>query len=340
MEYFKLDLQMFADEGGAAAAAPEAGTAPADPGAAGSEPADPSITTGDTLGDGTKVPSAKVAAALERQMKKHPELRAKYAGQATPADPAAAEGRPGAEPAGKSIEERWEEAKKGEFADLYGRDVQGAIKERFKNQADANEKLNSLEPMLKVLRERAGVESNEDLVKQVMDDDSLYEDAANEAGMTIPAYKQFMQMKAENEAIKAKEEQDIKDRMLDNHIRGLFEQGQKMKEKYPDFDLNKELKNEKFFRLTSPGVNVSVEDAYFAVHHKELAPQMMAYGMQRARVQMGQTLQAQQRRPAEGAMRSQGTAAAEMKIDPSKLTRKEREEIKRQVHMRKRVSFD
>ena len=93
-------------------------------------------------------------------------------------------------------------------------------------------------------------------------------------------------------------------------------------------------------RLTSPEGGLSVEDAFFAVHHRELAPQMMAYGMERAKQQLGQTIQAQRKRPAEGAMRAQGQPAGEMHIDPRQLTKQERAEIKRQVRMGRRVSFD
>ena len=343
MEYTELDLQMFAEEAGETAAA-ETAAAPAESTAAVETPAEV-VNAGDTLGDGTKVPSARVAAALQKQMARHPNLKNVYKAQGAAANPQAVEqavagdqdGAPAGEP---TIEERWEAAKKGEFAEMYGRDVQNAIKDRFKNQTDANEKLNAMEPMLKVLRERTGVATNEDLVKHVMDDDSLYEEAANEAGMTIPAYKQFMQMKAERDAAQAREQEDQRKVMIENHFRNLVQQGEELKKKFPNFDLQKELQNPAFFRMTQPGVGLRVEDAYFAVHHNELAPQMMAYGMQRAKTQMGQTLQAQQKRPQEGAMRPQGQAAEVMKIDPSKMTRKEREEIRRQVRIGKRVSFD
>ena len=335
MGYLKLDLQMFAGEG-EEAAAPE--PAAAESTAAEDIQPETPVMQGDTLGDGTKIPSARVAAALEKQMRKHPELRDVYGKPAQPA--AEAQAAQEAAPAEKTIEERWEEAKKGEFADLYGQDVQNAIRDRFKNQTDANAKLNEMEPMLKVLRERAGVQSNEDLIKKVMDDDSLYEEAANEAGMTIPAYKQFMQLKAENEAAKKQAEEDQRNEMIRNHLKSLVQQGEELKKIYPAFDLQKELKDPRFVRLTGPEVNIRVEDAFYAIHHKELAPQMMQYGMQRARTQMGQTLQAQSKRPAEGAMRQQGQAAAEMKLDPSRMTRAEREQIKRQVRLGKRVSFD
>lgn len=333
MKYITLDLQMFA-EGEGESAAPEAST---DAGSAPAAEGDVSapVVQGDTLGDGTKVQSARVAAALERQMKKHPNLRGVYNRQDAPdaVQPAAA-------PQERSIEERWEEVKKGEFADLYGNDVRKAVTERFKNQTDANEKLNAMEPMLKVLRERAGVETNEDLIKRVMDDDSLYEEAANEAGMTVPAYKQFMQLKAERDAAEEREKQTMQQQMLINHARSLAQQSEKFRETFPNFNLSEELKNPQFARLTSPEIRMSVEDAYYAIHHKEIGPQMMAYGMNRARQQMGQTLQAQQKRPTEGAMRQQGNAAAEVKVNPARLQRPEREEIKRRVRMGEKISFD
>ena len=334
---FKLNLQMFAEQ----AAAPAAGGAEGAPAGGGAETAAAETVTatqanvGDTLADGSRVTDARVAAALNKQMRKHPELRAVY-GQ-TEQQPAemATEA-----PAEKTAEERWEEAKKGEFAEFYGRDVQSAVQNRFKNQQDVGQQLNALEPMLKVLRDRAGVASNEDLIKAVMDDDSLYEEEANAKGMTIPAYKEFMQMQQQLQETQKREQENIRDAQLRQHFDNLQQQAEAMRQNYPDFDLQKELENPYFMRMTSPEGGISVEDAYFAIHHRELAPQMMAYGMQRAKQQMGQTLQAQGQRPAEGAMRNKGQPAAEVRLDPRQMTRKEREAIKRQVFLGKKVSFD
>ena len=298
---FRLNLQMFAD--GEAAGAPQAAGAES-AAAETAAPAEPiSISAGDSLPNGTRVQSSQVAAAMNRQMKRHPELRGVY-GRANRETQEAAE--QGAEAAEKTIEQRWDEAKRGEFAELYGKDVQNAIKDRFKNQADASEALKKMEPMLKVLRERAGVETDDELIHHVMDDDSLYEEAANEAGMTVAAYRQFMEIKQQRDEMQQKEQENIQDQMLREHFGKLSQQAEAMRQSYPNFDLQEELKDPNFLRLTSPDVGLSVEDAFFAVHHKELAPQMMAYGMQRAKQQMGQTLQAQRNRPAEGAMRSQG----------------------------------
>lgn len=340
MKRIVMDLQFFADESGAAAAAPEAGgeiaAASEQTAVTGTEESGP-IRAGDTLPDGTKVPSARVAAELERQMKRHPELRKVYGqggAQKQAAQPAA--GQPEQEAAEPTIQEKWEAAKKGEFKDLYGQDVQNAIRDRFKNQADLQGQLDSIQPMLDALMKKAGVESVEELSDLIMNDDSLYEEEAEEAGMTVERYKQFKALQEEHDR-RAQEDAESQERALWNdHFQRMAEQAERMKQTFPDFDLQREMENETFRRLTHPSVGVSVEDAYYTIHRNELGPQIMAYGMNRAREQMGQTIQAQRARPAEGAMHSQQSVAADVKVDFSKLSRKERDEYRRLVHAGKK----
>ena len=252
----KLNLQQFAEEGGAAAA-PAAGGETATT-AAGTEvtaeAAQPAVNAGETLPDGTRVQNARVAAALENQMKRHPELRGVY-GKAQPTPPAQGTEQPEPE---KTAEDRWNEAKKGEFAEFYGRDVQAAIRDRFKNAQDTQAQIDKLEQMLKVLRDRAGVSSNDELIQQVMDDDSLYEDEANARGMTIPAYRQMKELEDRMHAMQEAEAQRQEDARVQQHFRQLEQQAEKMKEIYPDFDLQKELADRRFFRLTSPEGGLSI----------------------------------------------------------------------------------
>ena len=342
MKRIVMDLQFFADETGAAAAAPETGgeTAAVSENAAvtGTEQSAP-IREGDTLPDGTKVPSARVAAELERQMKRHPELRKVYGqpaqGQQAEAQAAPAQGAAGNQPE-DTIQARWEAAKKGEFKDLYGQDVQNAIRDRFKNQKDLQGQIDAIQPMLDVLMDKAGVESVEELSDLIMNDDSLYEDEAEEAGMTVERYKQFKALQDEHDRREQEDAENEERAFWADHFDKLTRDAEALKQTFPNFDLSAEMENETFRRLTMPGSGVSLEDAYYTIHRKELGPQIMAYGMNRARQQMGQTIQAQRARPAEGAMRGQGSVAADMKVDFSKLSRKERDEYRRLVHAGKK----
>ena len=269
-------------------------------------------------------------------MKRHPELRKVYgqAGQQQANQPE--NGQPEQQPQEMTIQEKWEAAKKGEFKELYGQDVQNAIKDRFKNQDDARQQLDGMQPMLQALMKKAGVDSVEELSALVLDDDSLYEEEAEERGMTVEAYKQFKALQDEHDRREAQDRENQERMFWQAHFNKLAQQAEELKKTFPNFDLQAEMQNETFRRLTAPNSGVSLEDAYFTIHRRELEPQMMAYGMNRAREQMGQTIQAQRARPAEGAMSSKTQVAADMKVDFSRLSRKERDEYRRQVHSGKK----
>ena len=339
MDLNVMNLQLFAEEGAAAAPAgggAEGGTA-AVPAAA--EPT--SYSAGDTLPDGTQVANARVAAALNRQMKRHPEMRGAY-GQAPIAQQPAAqpqqapEAQQAAEP---SADDRWTELKKGEYKEQYARDVQAAIRDRFKNQEDLQGRLDAMQPMLDVLMKKTGTQSVEELAKLVAEDDSIYEEEAEAAGMPVAQYKEMMRLQKEHDAAVASEKKMREQIEIRNRFGELHQQGEELKQMFPDFDLMKEMENEAFRNMTMSG-QLSVKQADYALHGEELTPQLMAYGMQRARTQMGQTIQATGKRPAEGAMSGRTTAAAEPKLNPATMTRKEREMYKKMARRGVDVSFD
>ena len=339
-DYAFMNLQLFA-EGEGAPAAPEAAPAAADTGTAAETGIQ--MNAGDQLANGTKIPNAQVAAALNRQMKRHPELRERYQGK--PKAPAAQQvqqqAEAGQQPDGEpSLEDRWNELRNGEYKELYGRDVQAAIRDRFKNQDDSAAKLTAMQPMLNALMKKAGVESVEELQNIVLDDDSLYEEDAEAMGMPVEAYKQFKKLQDEHDQAIKQQQQSIEQQQIREHIAGLVRQAEEFRQTFPGFDFDKEIQNPTFRKLTSPEVGLKVADAYFAIHRDELTPQLMGYGMQKARQQMSQTLQAQAARPAEGAMRPGAQQTADVKINPKTMTRQEREAIKRRVRLGEVVSFD
>ena len=316
-DIFKMDLRLFGDGAGAgAAAAGGAGTGDGGEAAA--------VTPG-TLADGTVVDN-RLAARMEEQARKRRSRGEKPAPvQAIKAEPQAAAEQPAEEKAAPSLEDEWIEAKKGKYRDLYAADVQNAIKDRFKNQADANERLGAVQPVMDALIHRYGTDNTEELIKAIQDDDSLIEEEAEEAGMTVEGYRTFKEMQAENQRMKAQEEAAAEEQMLRQHFQKLAMQAEEMKKIFPGFDLKAELENETFRRLVAPNSGLDVHAAYYAVHHAELEPQAMAYGFQRAQQQISQTLQSNQARPVEGALK-QGRPA-DVAVDPRRMTREDRQKL-------------
>ena len=328
MAKFFMDLHLL--EGGAGA-----GAAPA----AGGEGGDTAAVTPGVLEDGTQV-DTRLAARMEAQAKRRaargeavpthaaPQKQAE-AQKGQPAQPA----QPQAEqfqqkPAAPSLDEEWSEAKKGKFKDQWSRDVQAAIQDRFKNQRDANETLAKLQPALNALAKQRGINEGDldGLINSIVDDDSLYEEAAEEAGMTVEGYKLYQKMEAENARLKAQEQAEQQNMFFRQHLQGLARQAEELKQIYPDFNLMEELKNETFRRLTAPNSGLSVKDAFYAIHHDQLEPQAMAYGIQRATQQISQTLQANRSRPTEGALQK-GAQASDIAIDARSMTREQRQQL-------------
>ena len=329
MAIYRMTLKLFEGDGAGAGAAPAAGPAGEN---AGNEAA---VVTPGVLDDGTQV-DARLAARMEQQARKRKsrgEAPVKQAAQAAiqPQENAPAEEAP-------DLDAEWAEAKK-KFKDQYGRDVKAAVDDRFKNQKDANAELGKVMPAIRALAQKLGLDENDTdgVVNTILDDDSLYEEAAEAAGMTVEGYKNFKAMEEENERWKAKEAQEQEQMFFRQHFQNLAMQGEELKQRFPDFDLRKEMENETFRRLTAPNSGLTLEAAYYAVHHAELEPQAMAYGIQRARTQMSQTLQANRARPVEGAMK-QGQPA-NVAIDPRSMTREQRQQLKERARRGERIEF-
>lgn len=333
MRKWRLNLRIF--EGGAGAAGG---------GAAGGAGGSAEGTTGEAgqdavqiLNDGTRV-DHRLAERMERQRKRRPA--AGGAGAADSNAEAGAEGQNVQPQAAevKTPDEEFDELIKGKYAQQYQQRFQNAISERFKNQADLQGQLNGLKPMLDALAKQHGIEAGDydALSKTILDDDSLYEDEAEEAGMTVEAYKSYKRLKDHADEMDARAKQAAEEEGFRNHLQHLAAQGEQMKTVFPDFDLMRELQNPAFRRMTSPDVGLSVEEAYYAVHRNELAPQTMAAGVQIARQRISQSLQANAARPNEGAMQG-NTAAADVHISPRNMTRAQREALKERVRRGERI---
>ena len=89
-----------------------------------------------------------------------------------------------------------------------------------------------------------------------------------------------------------RQEQEI---VMRQHFSTLEQQGEAMKEQFPAFDLKAELADPMFVKLTSPMVGLSVEDAYYALHHEQIT----AAGAQAAAEMLGNSVKAGKAMPLE-----------------------------------------
>jgi len=218
----------------------------------------------------------------------------------------------------------------------YNKQMQAVVQSRLKSAKGAEEALAKLTPALELLARKHKLDpSNMDyeaLTKAISDDDSYYEDKALQMGTSVETAKKIDQQERDTARQKKAEELSIQEQKIRNHFTGLEQQALEMKKIVPNFDLQTELKNPAFLRMTSPNVGISVRDAYYAVHHDEMQAAAMQATAKATAQNISNNIQARQRRPDENGISGQAPSATT--FDYSKASREQREAFKKDLRAR------
>lgn len=220
---------------------------------------------------------------------------------------------------------------KGEYKQDYEKRLQSTLAERLKGRDADRQKAEQMEPILAALAHKYGKDAQDlaGIAQAVQDDNSLFEEEANQMGIPVEVFKNMKTLETENQRMKAEQQKNAEESALRQHFQRLATQAEEMKQAFPGFDLQAELQNPLFMKWTSPQYGMSVKDAYFAIHHDEIQKATMQYAGQRATQQIAASVQAGARRPQENGM--QGVGAALIKSDPSTWSKADREEVRRRV---------
>lgn len=216
----------------------------------------------------------------------------------------------------------------------YNKEIQSIVQSRLKTAKAAEENLQKLAPALEVIARKYGMDVDkldyDALAKAVNDDDLYYEDKALEKGGSIEAAKAADQKAREEVRQQKAEQRTLEQQAVQQHIQRLEREGTELKKMFPNFDLRKELENPAFARMTAPGKGImSVEDAYRAVHRKEIEAASAQVIAQKTTQKISASIQSGSRRPEENG--TSGQAASVTAFDYSKASPKEREALKREI---------
>lgn len=116
---------------------------------------------------------------------------------------------------------------------------------------------------------------------------------------------------------------------VQQHYDGLVRQGEELKRLFPGFDLEQELRNPVFLKMTSPAMNIPVEDAYFAVHRQELQTACMQVAAQKTAEKLSNAIRAGTQRPQENGTSAQ--AACVTSFDYRSASPQQRSALKRRI---------
>lgn len=289
-------------------------------------------------GTGANQPDA-AAMVSNRSVRRNPLANVQYGTQRNQQQPAQKQAQEKA-PQGQDDAAGWQEAKT-RFKTQYDADVQQIVRGRLKDAATHQQTLETLKPMLDAMARQYGLKEGDHqaLVDKYLDADSLYEEESLRTGTPVETLKQIKKLQAQNEQQSAQISRFTAQAQADQHIRGIVAQAEALKQKYPMFDLQTEMQNEQFVRMTSPNGGLTVEQAFAALHHDELQQYAMQAAAQQTRRQAAETMQANMARPRENAGRAP-SPQAQVKASPKGLKADDFREIARRTNAGEVITFD
>ena len=178
----------------------------------------------------------------------------------------------------------WEELLQDpEYKAAFDSRVQGIIRQRLGKNAQLLQHFETLRPALAALAGRYGLDPDEPDYERLS--------AAIQADDRTPDPRTDPQP-------------------LLRHFEKLRQEAEQFKALQPDFDLERELReNESFVRMTAPQVGLSVADAYFAAHREQVLREREHEREQEALAAVTSTILAGQNRPRENSGGSAGASA-------------------------------
>ena len=215
----------------------------------------------------------------------------------------------------------------------YNQHMQATIRARLKSADAAEEALAKMAPAMEVLARKHGQDpANPDydaLAKAINDDDAYYEDLALEKGVTLETAKRIDQQERDKARKQQEEARNLEQQKIQNHFVNLEKQGEALKKVFPKFDLRTELKNPKFAQLVNPNSLMSLEDAYYAVHRKEIDAARSQVIAQQTAQMISNDIQAGSRRPDENGTSGQSPSVSTFNY--AKASKAQRDALKQQI---------
>ena len=305
-EILKLNLQLFAEGAGASGEGGGEGTPSGDNATAAAEQRLRELGVPE---DRIRKRASKVASKMPATVAETKIAEQKT--EETKVESATTEDKPTTEAQETPKRMSWDEIMKDPE---YNKEMQAVVRSRLKSEKSAEEALGKMAPAIEVMARKYGLDAAnmdyEALAKAINDDDAYYEDKALEMGVSVETAKKVDQMERDTERQKAQEQRTLQEQMIQQHFIKLEQQGEAMKKVFPNFDLRTELKNPAFARMTAPGVGISVEDAYYAIHRNEIQTAAMQVTAQKTAEKISNAIQSGSRRPDESGASSQAPSVS------------------------------
>lgn len=251
--------------------------------------------------------------------------------------PASGENKPEAEKDPKEREAEFDKLIKGEYKDLFDGRVKNIIQRRLPDVKTLESQVQSHQDIFSLMGAKYGVDASDTaaLKKAIEEDDSYWEDAAEQEGLSVEQYKKLKKMEAENAALKRAQEEAERNTQKEQVFAKWESEAQEIKNFYPRFDLETELQNEQFLRLIGAGIDMKT--SYETIHHDDILTGAMSYTAKEVARRQADAIKAGTLRPVENGISAR--APVTVKRDPGSLTAEDMREIAKRVRAGETISF-
>ena len=225
----------------------------------------------------------------------------------------------------------------GEYKDVYAEQFQQAFNRRFKETKGMEQTIAAQKPILDMLMQRYKIEDGDmtKLQSAIEEDSTYWQDAADEAGLTVEQYKAMQKLERENAELRAIRQRQAGEQQAQQQLARWMQEAEGMKELYPGFDLRTEIANRDFQSLLKSGI--PVQKAYELMHMDEIKEAAARSAAQATSAQMTAKIKSKAARPSENGTSSQ--SAVIVKNDVGNLSRADRAEIARRVARGEKIQF-
>ena len=232
---------------------------------------------------------------------------------------------------------QFEELIKGEYKDEFTQRTQQIIDRRFKDYKQNQARLDEVNPLVDTLMSRYNIADGDlkKLTEAIENDTRYWEDAAEEAGLTVEQYKRMQMLEREHRDLQEAKKRQASKEAADAQAAEWQRQADATKQMYPQFDLIKEMENDQFKKLLFSGI--PVQHAYETMHLGELITGAASVAAKQSEERTVSRIKSKASRPAENGISSQ--AAIVIKSDVSKFTPKDRAEIARRAARGEIIEF-
>lgn len=229
----------------------------------------------------------------------------------------------------------YDELINGEYKDFYTRDTQNLINRRFKETKNLEKQVAESQPVIDMLMQRYGAKDLSELQGALESDSAYWQEAADDAGMSVSQYMEFQKLQRENRALLQAQEEAENSERANKQLAQWTMEAEALKGVYPQFNLEAEAQNPDFIRLLQSGT--PMEHAYKVIHLDEILGNERMATAAYTEKQVMDNIQARGTRPSEAGLNSNNGIT--YKSDVSKFSRDDVMEIARRVKRGEKISF-